>query len=137
MAINFFSENNFKFNKKRITSKWLKQVISQYQKIPGEVSFIFCSDDQLLEINKKFLKHFYYTDVITFNYNEGDIISGDIYISIDRIIENAKEFNETFHWELNRVMVHGVLHLLGFNDKEESERERMHELENIHLKELQ
>lgn len=137
MAINFFSENNFRFNKKRITSKWLKQVISQYQKIPGEVSFIFCSDDQLLEINKKFLKHFYYTDVITFNYNEGDIISGDIYISIDRIIENAKEFNETFHWELNRVIVHGVLHLLGFNDKEDSERERMHELENKHLKELQ
>lgn len=137
MAIEFFSETNqFKFKNKRNTKNWLTRVINNYHKTPGEISFIFCSDEQLLEINQTYLKHFYYTDVITFNYNDGDVVSGDIYISIDRISENAKKFGETFEKELNRIMVHGVLHLIGFNDKTAKERKHMTELENLHLNEF-
>jgi len=133
LAIKFFSENSFKLKKKRDTSTWIKQVIQFHQKSPGEISFIFCTDDQLLEINQTYLKHFYYTDVITFNYNDGIVISGDIYISTDRIVENAKNYKVSFENELYRVMVHGILHLLGFEDKDLLAREKMHELENFHL----
>lgn len=137
MAIQFFSEaNHFKFKNKRKTKNWLNKVIKSYLKKPGQISFIFCSDEQLLEINQTYLKHFYYTDVITFNYNDGDVVSGDIYISIDRISENAATFGDTFEKELNRIMVHGVLHLIGFNDKTAKERKHMTELENLHLNEF-
>lgn len=137
MAIHFFSETDrFKFNKKRIASKWLKEVIKTYQKQTGEISVIFCTDEQLLEINQRYLKHFYYTDVITFNYNQDSFINGDIYISIDRIFENAAKFGETFDKELFRVIVHGILHLLGFDDKKPKEQEKMRELENFHLKDI-
>ena len=137
MAFNYFSEvKQFKFNKKRPTSNWLKQVITTHNKVPGVVSFIFCSDDQLLEINQTFLKHFYLTDVITFNYNSNNVISGDIYISVDRISENAANFNEPFEKELHRVMVHGILHLTGFKDKTAKEKANMREMENFHLNEF-
>lgn len=137
MAINFFSETDtFNFKNKRITSKWLKEVIVSYKKLPGEISIIFCTDEQLLEINQKYLKHFYYTDVITFNYNAENSINGDIYISIDRIFENAANFGETFDKELFRVIVHGILHLIGFNDKKPAERDKMRDLENFHLKDI-
>jgi rRNA maturation RNase YbeY len=137
LTINYFSEKvTFKFSNKRATSNWLKQVITSNNRVPGEISFIFCSDEQLLEINKTYLKHFYYTDVITFNYNEKDIIHGDVYISVDRIEENARNFNEPFRKELLRVMVHGVLHLLGKDDSSAEERNRMHELEDLYLKQI-
>ena len=137
MAIHYFTETNkFRFNRKRVTTNWLKRVITSYNKKLGEISVVFCSDEQLLEINKQYLKHSYFTDVITFNYNNNDVISGDIYISIDRISENARNFNDSFDKELNRVMVHGILHLLGFNDKKSSEKEKMRELEDLHLKEI-
>ncbi|NJK97664.1 MAG: rRNA maturation RNase YbeY [Bacteroidales bacterium] len=94
MAIRFFSETDkFNFRNKRKTSTWLKNVINSYGKIPGSISIIFCSDEQLLEINKSYLKHFYYTDVITFNYNEGNVINGDIYMSIERVADNSCIFN--------------------------------------------
>jgi rRNA maturation RNase YbeY len=137
LAIHFFSETTkFRFNRKRITTNWLKKVITSYKREPGDISVVFCSDEQLLEINKQYLKHSYFTDVITFNYNYNDVISGDIYISIDRISENARNFNVSFDKELNRVIVHGILHLLGFNDKKSSEKEKMRELEDLHLKEI-
>lgn len=135
MAIRFFSETkSFQFKNKRKISTWLKNVILSYQKCSGQISVIFCSDEQILEINKAYLKHFYFTDVITFNYNENNIINGDIYISIDRVIENACKYNVNVDHELNRVIVHGVLHLLGFNDTTKVEKEKMRLLEDVHLK---
>lgn len=137
MAFNYFSQaSHFNFKNRRKTSKWLKDIIILNKKVPGELSFIFCTDQQLLEINSTYLKHFYFTDVITFEYNSGEFISGDIFISIDMITENARIFDVTFDHELYRVMVHGVLHLLGYKDKTKKEQSVMRELENTYLKEL-
>ncbi|TLX77105.1 rRNA maturation RNase YbeY [Labilibacter sediminis] len=113
-----------------VITNWVNKVISKYNCTTGEIAFIFCSDSYLLEINKEFLNHNYFTDIITFNYCEGDIISGDIFISIDTVNSNAKEYSVSFENELNRVIIHGVLHLLGFDDKTEEENEKMHELED-------
>lgn len=97
---------------------WLEDVVKLYQKELNYISFVFCSDDYLLNINKEYLNHDYYTDIITFNYNEGNSLSGDIFISVDRVSENANEYSGgSFMNELCRVVVHGVLHLVGFNDK--------------------
>lgn len=138
MAINYFSEKpEFKFKNKRKTTNWLKEVISANHKVLGELSFIFCTDEQLLEINQTYLKHFYLTDVITFSYNNGEIINGDIYISVDRISENASIFGVSFDSELFRIMVHGVLHLLGYNDKTKKQEKEMRALEDFYLKEIQ
>jgi probable rRNA maturation factor len=137
LAIRFFSETDiFIVRNKRIKSAWVKNTIFYYKMVPGQISYIFCSDPQILEINKSFLKHFYLTDVITFNYNEKNVINGDIYISVDRVKENSGNLNVSFESELSRVMIHGVLHLLGFNDKSKREEEKMRELEDLHLKEL-
>jgi len=103
----------------------IKKVIDLNGKIPGDINFIFCSDEYLLDINVDYLNHDYYTDIITFDYCENNIISGDIFISINRVKENSIEFNQTFLKELHRVIVHGVLHLLGIKDKSLAEREEM------------
>lgn len=138
MAINYFSEKpEFKFKNKRNTTNWLKGVISANHKVLGELTFVFCTDEQVLEINQTYLKHFYLTDVITFNYNIGEIINGDIYISVDRISENASIFEVSFDSELHRIMVHGVLHLLGYNDKTKKQEKEMRALEDFYLKEIQ
>ncbi len=133
MEKNYFFEdiNEFSFNEK-IFNK-IEFLISNENKIDGELSFIFCSDNYLLGINKNYLKHDFYTDVITFDYCENDIISGDIFISIERIKENAKTFNTTFENELYRVMIHGILHLVGYNDKTDKEQKQMREKENFYL----
>lgn len=137
MAFNYFCEDKkFVVKQKRNITGWLKGVITYHKRTPGEISFIFCSDEQLLEINQTYLKHFYYTDVITFNYNNNDVISGDIYVSIDRILENSGIFGVTFEMELYRVMVHAVLHLLGFEDKTPGDKRKMTEMENHHLNEI-
>lgn len=103
-------------------SLWLEKVVNSYGKSLGEISFIFCSDEYLLDVNREHLDHDFYTDIITFNYNEADEINGDLFISWDRVKENALEFgNGDSFDELCRVMVHGVLHLIGFNDKNEEE----------------
>lgn len=131
----FHSENIFFVLKnKRIIKKWLTEVIKQEQKILGEISIIFCSDDYLLEVNKTYLSHDYYTDVITFNYNEGEIVSGDLFISVDRVKENSEQFSVNFEIELNRVMVHGILHLLGHEDKTTKQEKEMRKLEEKALK---
>jgi len=111
----------------------IKQLINEEKKETGDISVIFCSDRYLLEMNKKHLNHDYFTDIITFNYVEDDVISGDLFISSDRIRENAGKFNVTFHEELYRVILHGILHLVGYNDKTSEEKKVMKDKENYYL----
>ncbi|MDA9612307.1 rRNA maturation RNase YbeY [Flavobacteriales bacterium] len=113
--------------------KWLNQVISNEAKEEGDITYIFCNDDYLLEKNIRFLNHNTLTDVITFDYCEGNSVSGDIFISIERVKENAEVFKVDFLTELNRVMVHGLLHLLGYKDKTERESNLMRKKENYYL----
>lgn len=116
--------------KKRITNKWIKAVAGSYNKKVGDISYIFCSDGKILEINNEYLQHDYFTDIITFDYTEENIINGDIFISIDTVKSNSEQFNTEFHDELNRIIIHGILHLCGINDKGPGERECMTECEN-------
>lgn len=113
--------------------KWLNQVISNEAKEEGDITYIFCNDDYLLEKNIRFLNHNTLTDVITFDYCEGNSVSGDIFISIERVKENSEVFKVDFLTELNRVMVHGLLHLLGYKDKTERESNLMRKKENHYL----
>lgn len=135
MSINFYAEDVTipKFGRK-VISGWLKDVINSKGKCTGNVSVIFCSDEYLLDVNKRYLDHDYYTDIITFDYVEGDKISGDIFISVDRIADNAATYNVSFSNELHRVLVHGILHLLGYKDKTSEEKNEMTENENKYLK---
>jgi len=131
MAVYFNFEDFDKFSFKQYKkTKWLKNCIYKYNKRVGDISFIFCSDSYILDINKKYLKHDYYTDIITFDNCVNNIINGDIYISIDTVKNNSKEYKTAFFEELNRVMVHGVLHLIGFNDTTETEQIEMTKQEN-------
>lgn len=135
MAIQFFNQEiNFKLSQKRIINSWIKSTISSHHKKCGEISFIFTSDEQILEVNRQYLQHDYFTDIITFNYNNGDVVSGDIYISVDTVSSNAAIYNVTFQEELHRVIIHGILHLLGFNDKTKTQQKQMTEKENLNLK---
>lgn len=109
---------------------WLNKVCLYHKKVLGEVTLVFCSDEYLLEINKQHLDHDYYTDIITFDYSEQGLVSGDLFISVDRVLDNAGTNNVTFAEELNRVVVHGVLHLIGFSDKSELEQVEMTKEEN-------
>jgi len=113
--------------------KWLKQVISNEDKLVGDITYIFCNDDYLLKKNIQFLHHNTLTDVITFDYCKGNSVSGDIFISIERVKENSEDFKVDFLSELNRVLVHGLLHLLGYKDKTESEANLMRKKENYYL----
>jgi rRNA maturation RNase YbeY len=123
MEIGFFSEDtDFLPADQEKLSQWIIKVIESEEKTPGAVSFIFCSDEYLLRMNVEHLQHDYYTDIITFDYCEGAVISGDLFISVDRVRENASELRIPFEDELHRVMVHGVLHLLGYGDKTEAEQ---------------
>jgi rRNA maturation RNase YbeY len=116
--IGFYSEDvPFRLSDIRIKRQWLEKVIESEGKIAGEISYIFCSDDYLYKMNVQYLNHDTLTDVITFDYTEANKISGDIFISIPRVEENASDFGKTFADELNRVMVHGILHLCGYKDK--------------------
>jgi rRNA maturation RNase YbeY len=134
MAINFHSENiDFELTDKRASLEWIKKVVQQQDYTVGTINYIFCSDEYLLDLNKRFLDHDTYTDVITFDYKKGKVISGDIFISIDRIRENAGLFGKTFDDELNRVMVHGILHLCGYKDKTDNEASEMRKMEDHYL----
>lgn len=113
---------------------WLSKVCSNEGKQLSELALVFCSDEYLLDINRKYLDHDYYTDIITFDYVEGDKIVGDLLISVDRVRENAEQMGIGFNDELNRVIVHGVLHLIGFKDKSESDEHLMREKENEYLR---
>ena len=115
---------------RRKLSTWIKQVASGYGRKVGDIAYIFCNDDKILEVNQQYLNHDYYTDIITFDYDEDDTISGDIFISIDTVRSNAEERNIPFMSELHRVIIHGILHLCGINDKGPGEREIMEAAEN-------
>ncbi|MBP1639466.1 MAG: hypothetical protein H6Q17_1049 [Bacteroidetes bacterium] len=129
--IHFYSENIPQPKlRKRIISAWIKEVAQFHGKKTGEISYIFCNDEKILEVNRQYLQHDYYTDIITFDDNEGEILNGDIFISLDTVADNAKEFNVTFENELHRVMIHGILHLCGQNDHSTEERTEMIRQEN-------
>ncbi|SHI95090.1 rRNA maturation RNase YbeY [Tangfeifania diversioriginum] len=132
--IAFFFEDitSFETNQDFIKNQ-LQQLIIEEEKEPGDISVIFCSDEYLLEMNKKHLQHDYYTDIITFNYVDDLLISGDLFISADRIKDNAVKFGVAFLEELYRVIFHGVLHLIGYNDKTEAEQKVMRQKENYYL----
>ncbi len=135
--INFENYNyNFKLKKKNRIRRWIKKTIKEYNFEIGDISYFFTSDEELLEINKQYLHHDYYTDIITFNYNEENIISAEIFISIERIKDNSEKFNTTFQNELHRVIIHGILHLLGFDDKTEDQKNTMRKLEDKCLSNL-
>jgi len=134
LAVRFFSDGiSFQSIGKRKIAQWLKQTAAREGKKIGSVSYIFVSDEHLLEMNKKYLQHNDYTDIITFDNSTGNNISGEMYISVDTVRENAKYYQTDFHNELLRVMVHGVLHLCGYKDKTISERKKMRAAEDKYL----
>lgn len=130
MAIGYFTEKVAKPRLKyRLISRWLKSIILQHSKLQGNVAFIFCDDDYLWNLNFEYLKHDYYTDIITFDYVEGSEISGDIYISVERVSDNSEKYGVNLDDEFLRVMVHGILHLLNYNDQSDDEKQFMRKLE--------
>lgn len=134
--IHYYSENISlpKFSK-RLISNWIKEVAQLHGKRVGEISYIFCNDEKILEVNRQYLQHDYFTDIITFDDNEGDKLNGDIFISLDTVADNAREYKATFEDELHRVMIHGILHLCGQDDHSKEERAEMIRKENeaLHL----
>lgn len=134
MAIFFSSENtSFVLKNQLKIKRWIKEVVKREDKRLGDLGYIFCDDEYLLKVNIEYLNHDTYTDIITFDYVEGNVISGDMMISVDRVGENATKFEVPFERELRRVIIHGVLHLLGNGDKTTKEAARMRELENTAL----
>jgi len=120
--------------KKRITTAWIRTVAATYGKQVGDVAYIFCSDERILEVNREYLQHDYYTDIITFDYSEGNLISGDLFISLDTVRTNSEQFGTDYDEELHRTIIQGILHLCGINDKGPGEREVMEEAENRALR---
>ncbi len=116
--------------RKRDTSRWIKAVAATHGRKVGEIGYMFVDDEKILEVNNEYLGHDYYTDIITFDYDEGDVLNGDLVISLDTVRTNAEFFNKVYEDELNRVIIHGILHLCGINDKGPGEREIMEENEN-------
>ena len=116
--------------RKRDTSSWIRRVAASYGKKVGEVGYLFCDDEKILEVNREFLQHDYYTDIITFDYCEGDMLNGDIVISLDTVRSNAQQLGKDYSEELHRVIIHGILHLCGQNDKGPGERELMEAAED-------
>lgn len=132
--IRYFTEDiDFAFKGKSVHSAWLKAVSEEEGRRIGQISVIFCSDPYLLEINRKYLGHDYYTDIITFDYSEGDTISGDLFISVDTVRSNAEYYSADFKDELDRVIVHGVLHLIGYDDHTDEQTAEMRARENHYL----
>jgi len=130
--ISFHSEGvRTKTPSKRLLKAWIKEFVSNHGKKVGELAFIFCSDEKILDVNRNFLQHDYYTDIITFDYCEGEIVSGDIFISVERVAENATSHNIEYNTELLRVLAHGVLHLIGFQDKSPKKKKEMTQNEDL------
>lgn len=120
--------------KRRENSAWVKAVAATYGKKIGEIAYIFVDDEKILEVNRQYLQHDYYTDIITFDYTQDNIISGDLFISLDTVRTNAEQVGSTYEQELNRVIIHGILHLCGINDKGPGERAIMEAAEDRALK---
>ena len=138
MPVNFhFADISFRLKNSLFLKKWVRGVVKLYKKKSGDINFILCSDDFLLELNRKHLKHDTFTDILTFDLSENtEIVSGDIFISVERVRENAKKFSVNFDDELHRVMIHGILHLLGFSDKTKMQKRQMREAEDACLQQL-
>lgn len=133
-TIYFLSEDiSFDLEHQKEIEFWIHDVITKEEKCTGEITYIFCSDNYLHKINLEHLQHDTFTDIITFNYCVEGIISADIFISIDRVKENAVSFNNTFQNELSRVIIHGILHLVGYDDKSKSDKEAMRSKEDFYL----
>ena len=132
--INYNYENDFNLDQEDVFSSWIESVVESESKELGELSYIFCDDDYLLEINQQYLDHDTLTDIISFDYTEGDVISGDIFISIERVQDNAIDLNVSFEEELKRVMIHGVLHYCGYKDKSDSDEALMRSKEDEKIK---
>lgn len=133
MVSYFLQDIDFVFKHKRLNNSWLKLVAESEIKKLGNINIIFCSDNYILDVNVKYLGHDYYTDIITFDYCEKDILSGDLFISIDTVRDNAEFYKTEFNDELNRVIVHGLLHLIGYDDHTQEEQKIMREKENYYL----
>ena len=131
--IKYFSSTDFVIKDRPRLTSWIEGVINKESRLLEELVFNFCSDESLLKINKEFLKHDTLTDVITFDYSASKAVSGEVFISVDRVRENAKEFHQDFNDEIRRVMIHGVLHLCGHKDKTPKDKALMSEMENRHL----
>lgn len=133
MILYYYEDIDFVFRNKTLNNRWLKLVAESEIRCIGDISIIFCSDNYILDVNQKYLQHDYFTDIITFDYCEGDRLSGDLFISIDSVRENALEYRTDFSDELNRVMVHGILHLIGYDDHTEEDIAMMRKKENYYL----
>lgn len=134
MPVYFHSEDvGFLLDKKRIYKKWISQIVNQHKKKIGELNIIFCSNSYILEINRKYLNHNYFTDVITFEYDRSDKIDGDIFVSIDQVRINCTSLRVNFIEEISRVIIHGVFHLLGYKDDSAGDINKMRIMENTAL----
>ena len=132
--ISYYTEDiRFEFKGRQANNRWLKFVAQSEVRTLGDVSIIFCSDNYILDVNMKYLQHDYFTDIITFDYCEGKVLSGDLFISVDSVRENAEHYGATFEEELRRVMVHGLLHLVGYDDHTPEEQKEMRAKENYYL----
>ena len=128
--VDFYSENDFVLPLKEELSDWISSVVREESRELGEVSYVFCDDEFLLRINQDFLNHDTYTDIITFDYSLGNQVNSEIYISTERVKENAENYGASFDDELHRVMIHGILHLCGYGDKTDDEKSVMRNREN-------
>jgi probable rRNA maturation factor len=136
MSVQFaiYKRSKYQVIKPRLTSAWIKTVAKKNKRAIGDIQYVICTDEELLQINIDYLKHDYYTDIITFDYSEGNTISGDIFVSIDRISENASKLGVLLNDEWHRVIIHGILHLCGFKDKTAKDAKIMKENEEKALK---
>jgi probable rRNA maturation factor len=132
--ISFNSECDFKLDNETYFSQWISAVILSENKKEGDINYIFCDDEFILEINKQYLNHDYYTDIISFDYSVGKELHGDIFVSVERVQENAEDFNVTFEEELKRVVIHGILHYCGYKDKSKEEELIMRQKEDEKIK---
>ena len=134
--VDFYSETDFELVEKERIANWISSIIASEEYEEGEITYVFCDDAYLLKLNLQFLKHDTLTDIISFDYSVGKEINGEIYISVERVKENAKEYSESFLEELYRVIIHGVLHYCGYQDKDKEAAKRMREKENESLSKL-
>ena len=132
--ISFNYESDFSLEQEEVYASWIETIVESENKILGEISYVFCDDEYLHSINMQYLNHDTLTDIISFDYTEGDIISGDIFVSIERVVDNAKDFNVPFDEELKRVLAHGVLHYCGYKDKSEDDALLMRSKEEEKIK---
>ena len=131
--ISFNYETDFELENEAQYEDWISRIIESEGFDEGEINYIFCDDDYLLKVNQDYLDHDYYTDIITFDYVKGKTISGDIFVSLPRILDNASTLSQNFESEFNRVLAHGILHLCGYKDKTEEEKSQMRAKEDFYI----